>query len=331
MAAITLPKKSLLFKKDKTMNINQLNQIPITDFLDKIGVLASYKKGENYWYISPVREPEHTPSFKVNTNINRWYDYGIQQGGKLFDLAQKLNPYLDATGLIAKVSGIFMFEQQHPFAHSLTRHIYPDVQLEKSISQAILISEVRPLGSNKTITEYLQTRGIDLGISKSYCEEVYYQIEDRRYFAAGFKNRSGGYELRSQYFKGSSSPKDITHIENGNRSVCVLEGFVDFLSLLTLRKEEPIRSDFLVLNSVSFVDRSREILKDYKNVFLYLDHDNAGRKALGKYEAAGLNIIDASNTYQRFKDLNEYLLDRQLRQQEAKQSHTFKKARGLGL
>ncbi len=311
------------------MNIKQLNQIPISDFLDKIGVVASYQKGGNYWYISPVREPEHTPSFRVNTKINRWYDYGIQQGGKLFDLAQKLNPHLDASDLISKVSDIFMFEQQYPLLHSFTRPIYPHVQQEISISPAIIISEVRPLGGNKAITAYLQNRGIDLGISKPYCEEVYYQIEGRSYLAAGFKNRSGGYELRSQYFKGSSSPKDISHIENGNQSVCVLEGFMDFLSLLTLRKESQVRSDFLILNSVSFVDRSLDILKNYRNVFLYLDHDHAGRKALEKYEAAGLNTIDASGTYQKFKDLNEYLLDQQPRQQEAKQRKDLKKSRGL--
>ena len=309
------------------MNIKQLNQIPISDFLDKIGIVASYQKGGNYWYISPVREPEHTPSFRVNTKINRWYDYGLQQGGKLFDLAKKLNPNLDASDLISKVSDIFMFEQQYPF----TRPIYPHVQPEKSISSAIVINEVRPLGSNKAIIEYLQNRGIDVGISKPYCEEVYYQIEDRSYFAAGFKNRSGGYELRSQYFKGSSSPKDMTHIENGKQSVCVLEGFMDFLSLLTLRKESPVRSDFLILNSVSFVDRSVDTLKSYRNVFLYLDHDNAGRKALGKYEAAGLNIIDASGTYQKFKDLNEYLLDWQSRQQEQNQRKDLRKSREHGL
>jgi len=309
------------------MNIKQLNQIPISDFLDRIGVVASYQKGENYWYISPVREPEHTPSFKVNIKINRWYDYGIQQGGKLFDLAQKLNPDLDASSLISKISDIFLFEQQQSF----TRPIYPHVQPEKSISSAIVISEVRPLGGNEAITAYLQNRGIDLMASKRYCEEVYYQIEGRDYFAAGFKNRSGGYELRSQYFKGSSSPKDISHIENGNESVCVLEGFIDFLSLLTLRKESPVRSDFLILNSVSFVDRSMDILKNYRNVFLYLDHDHAGRKALEKYEAANLNTIDASGTYQKFKDLNEYLLGQQPRQQEQNQRKDLKKSRGLGL
>jgi hypothetical protein len=309
------------------MNIKQLNQIPISDFLDKIGVVASYQKGENYWYISPVREPEHTPSFKVNNKINRWYDYGIQQGGKLFDLAQKLNPDLDASSLISKISDIFLFEQQQSF----TRPIYPHVQPEKSISSAIVISEVRPLGGNKAITAYLQNRGIDLMASKRYCEEVYYQIEGKDYFAAGFKNRSGGYELRSQYFKGSSSPKDISHIENGNWSVCVMEGFMDFLSLLTLRKESQVRSDFLILNSVSFVDRSMDILKDYKNVFLYLDHDNAGRKALEKYEAAGLNTIDSSGTYQKFKDLNEYLLDQDTRQQEQNQRRDLKKSRGHSL
>jgi hypothetical protein len=313
------------------MNIKQLNQMPITDFLNKIGVIASYKKGENHWYISPVREPEQTPSFKVNTKLNRWYDYGIQQGGKLFDLAEKINPNLDVSDLITKINDIFMFEQQGLYDKFSRRHIDLTVQLEKYNPPAIVIAEVKPLGGNMGILGYLQNRGVDIEIASHYCQEVYYRIGDKSYFAAGFKNRSGGYELRSQYFKGSSSPKDITHIQNGHRSVCVLEGFMDFLSLLTLRKDSPIRSDFVVLNSVSFVDRSMDILKKYGNVFLYLDHDSAGRKALGKYESQGLNIVDASGTYQQFKDLNEYLVNQKPRQQEPKRRRDLKKSRGYSL
>lgn len=33
------------------------------------------------------------------------------------------------------------------------------------------------------------------------------------YFAVGFANRSGGYEIRNKYLKGSISPKEITHIK----------------------------------------------------------------------------------------------------------------------
>lgn len=127
---------------------------------------------------------------------------------------------------------------------------------------------------------------------------MYYQLEDRQYFAAGFENRSGGYELRNPYFKGSSSPKDITHIENGGKSICVVEGFMDFLSLLTLRKNlHPVQSDFLVLNSVSLAEKSLDVLKDYQNVFLYLDHDNAGKKTQEKYQLAELNTVDTSGIY----------------------------------
>ena len=106
---------------------------------------------------------------------------------------------------------------------------------------------------------------------------------------------------------------------------------MDFLSLLTLRKQSPIRSDFLILNSLSFVDRSIEMLRNYRDVFLYLDHDSAGRKAQTTYQEADLNIIDASGSYHRFKDLNEYLLDQQSTQLEEKQSRHLKRSRGLRL
>jgi hypothetical protein len=96
------------------MNIKQLNQLPITDFLSKIGIEPSYKRGESQWYVSPIREPEHSPSFKVNTAINRWYDYGLMQGGKLFDLAERLYPNQDASNLVEKLNSLFLFEQQIP-------------------------------------------------------------------------------------------------------------------------------------------------------------------------------------------------------------------------
>ncbi len=47
----------------------------------------------------------------------------------------------------------------------------------------------------------------------------------------GFKNNFGGFELRNKYFKGSSSPKEITLISNNSPDrLNVFEGFMDFLS-----------------------------------------------------------------------------------------------------
>jgi len=43
--------------------------------------------------------------------------------------------------------------------------------------------------------------------------------------------------LRNEYFKGSSSPKDVTLIENGAKTMAVFEGFFNFLSYLTLNSK----------------------------------------------------------------------------------------------
>lgn len=309
------------------MTCQQAKEISIVEFLKSHHIHPEYIRGKDHWYLSPLRQ-ENTASFKVNSELNLFYDHGSGIGGDIIDLGCQLFK-CDVKELLSKLeAGSFLFQQQPALKRPLR---ISDSGTQGADFSPIKITHVQPLGNNPAITDYINSRGIAFEIARQYCQEVYYQIGNKSYFAAGFKNRSGGYELRSQYFKGSSFPKDMTHIENGNRSVCVLEGFMDFLSLLTLRKEEPIRSDFLILNSVSFVDRSMDILKDYKNVFLYLDHDNAGRRALEKYEAASLNIIDASNIYQRFKDLNDYLMNGQLGQQESKQNRSFKKARGLGL
>lgn len=314
------------------MNIKQLNQLPITDFLSRIGIEPSYKRGESQWYVSPIREPEHSPSFKVNTAINRWYDYALTQGGKLFDLAERLYPNQDASRLVEKLNSLFLFEQQNQDFSLAAKPIWQSVTDNRGNAPAITINEIRSLGNNPAITSYLESRGIPLDIARPYCKEVYYQLEDKQYFATGFENRSGGYELRNPYFKGSSSPKDITHIENEGKSICVFEGFMDFLSLLTLQKNlHSIRSDFLVLNSVSLAEKSLDILKGYRNIFLYLDHDNSGRKTQEKYQAAGLNTVDASLIYKQHKDVNDYLMAQKSSQKEIKKQQTFKKSGGLHL
>jgi hypothetical protein len=309
------------------MTCQQAKEISIVEFLKSQHIHPEHIRGKDHWYLSPLRQ-ENTPSFKVNSDLNLFYDHGSGIGGDIIDLGCKLFK-CDVKELLSKMeSGSFLFQQQFPLEPSV--HIVSGVTSEVSPS-SIQITSVLPLRNSSAVTGYIQSRGIDSEIALQYCQEVYYQIGDKSYFAAGFKNRSGGYELRSKYFKGSSSPKDITHIQNGHRSVCVLEGFIDFLSLLTLRKDSPIRSDFVVLNSVSFVDRSMDILKNYGNVFLYLDHDSAGRKALEKYELQGLNIVDASGTYQNFKDLNEYLLEQQSAEKKPKRRQDLKKSRGHSL
>ena len=312
------------FKPSKTMTCEQAREIPIVELLKHYNIHPSYVRGQDHWYISPFRE-EKTPSFKVNAKLNLYYDHGSGQGGDVIDLGRELFR-CDTKALLEKLdSGIFSFQPQkiNPAGLHIGRSITPAPG-----QPAIQITGTKDLGNNPAITRYLESRHIDLDIAKSYCREVYYQVGDKNYFAAGFENRSGGYELRSEYFKGSSSPKDITHIKRDHKSVCVLEGFTDFLSLLTLRKPEPVRSDFVVLNSVNMAERSLDILGSYRTVFVYPDHDAAGNRLLKKFEHAGINCVDASGIYKDYKDLNQMLVADKQREEQVNQQSP-KKSRGL--
>ncbi|MDR6807517.1 5S rRNA maturation endonuclease (ribonuclease M5) [Dyadobacter sp. BE34] len=306
------------------MTCEQAREIPIVELLKHCHIHPRYVRGQDHWYLSPFRD-EKTPSFKVNGKLNLYYDHGSGQGGDVIDLGRQLFR-CDTKELLEKLgSDFFSFQPQHVKETGL--HIHRNVTQAPDQSP-IQITGTKDLGNNPAITRYLVSRRIDLDIARPYCREVYYQVGDRNYFAAGFENRSGGYELRSEYFKGSSSPKDITHIERGHKSVCVLEGFTDFLSLLSLRKPEPVRSDFVVLNSVNMAERSLDILRNYRTVFVYPDHDAAGNRLLEKFEHAQINCVDASGIYQNYKDLNQMLVASKQREEQVKQQG-LKRSRGL--
>jgi hypothetical protein len=58
----------------------------------------------------------------------------------------------------------------------------------------------------------------------------------KNYYAIGFKNNAGGYELRSEKFKGSGSPEDIPFPGTNAQKISVFDGFFNFLSYLQFIK-----------------------------------------------------------------------------------------------
>jgi hypothetical protein len=280
------------------MNIKQLNEFPICEFLERERILPIKIRGSAWWYFSPIREKERTPSFKVDVKINRWYDHGIGEGGKLFDLALKLYKETDEKEVIKALS----------YYYALPRKSFPSVSTFAE-PRTITVEQVNPLGSHKTLVHYLSARGIDFNTAVPYCKDIHFKIKDKFYYAIGFKNQSGGYELRNSFFKGSSSPKDMTLIKNASDSICVTEGFMDFLSLLQLRLPQT-NSNFLILNSLSFVRKSVPILKEHKNINLFLNNDKSGVTATNFIIQNIGSVKDHSLLYQGQNDLNDYLVKR---------------------
>ena len=100
------------------------------------------------------------------------------------------------------------------------------------------------------LIRYLHKRRIPVNIATKFCKEIDYELYGKQYYAIGFKNNAGGYELRNEKFKASSSPKDITLIKNDAEKLTVFEGFFNFLSYQAIhQKQEQPNTNFLILNS----------------------------------------------------------------------------------
>ena len=83
------------------MNIQEVKQIRIADYLQSLGYTPVKQQGSSFWYKSPLRE-ETDASFKVNTELNKWYDFGLGKGGNIIALAAELYHTEDVTCLLKR-------------------------------------------------------------------------------------------------------------------------------------------------------------------------------------------------------------------------------------
>jgi len=289
------------------MDIQTAKQIKIADYLHSLGFSPVKQQGINLWYKSPLRE-ETEASFKVNTERNQWYDFALGKGGNIIALALELYCSDHVPYLLKRI------EEQTPNIRPVSFSFGKQSFSEPSFQQL----EIVPL-SSPALLAYLQERGINIALAKRECKEAHFTHKGKRYFAIAFPNVSGGYEIRNRYFKGCIAPKEISHIRQSGtaRETCyVFEGFMDYLSFLTLRLEscpkypELDRQDYMVLNSVANVSKALYPLGNYERIHCFFDNDRAGMKALQQIRmeyGRDLYIRDASQTYSGCKDLNEYL------------------------
>ena len=184
----------------------------------------------------------------------------------------------------------------------------------KSETPATEITCVGPIVA-KSLVHYLQHRGISREIASDFLQEVHYRRGNDRYFALGFPNHTGGYELRSQEFKGSLGTKDISVVEGRSDTVLVFEGFFDFLTWVA-RLGKP-DATVVVLNSVAMKQRAVDAIKALNptTIRLYLDSDPMGKQTAEFFQAEFPHgsVVDESTLYAGYKDLNEWHVQTSLR------------------
>lgn len=291
------------------MNCFKANKLELTGILCKRHISPVKETKNEAYYLSPMRD-EKTASFKIDKRRNLWFDHGNGCGGTVVDLIMKLDNCTVAEALLWLSKNSFSFHQQKAL-------ISDESDKEQIVSVGII--------KHYALKNYLESRGIDVELAKKYCKEIHYfnvsdnptsqndlLLKEKRkpFFAIGFENNMGGYEVRNKFFKGCLKTKSITTINNGSETLNLFEGFLDFLSYLTLFPENH-NEDFIILNSTALVEKVKDIMSTYKMVRTFFDNDISGNNASQIIKDNFENVFENGSTlYANYKDLNDYLLSK---------------------
>ena len=291
----------------KLLNARELKeQCSIVELLSRLGYEPVPRRGREKMYISMLCDGDTNPSFAVNEELGVWFDHGTGKGGNIIDFGRLYWRNLTFPEVLAKIVAVTNAEHRLDISAPLRRQ---KQQQPKEPNYQIL--KIQEVGLNQAITEYLQNRGV-LEPAKGRLKEVYYYVEDEQkkrhnFFAAGWQNQNGSWEIRSTFdFKGCLGNKAISFIPRNEQSLAVFEGFFDYLSWLT---ENPFADEsVLVLNSLSLLQAGIEKAGGFSVVSTYFDNDPSGRKASDQFTAALPQAIDRSGIYEGYNDYNDKIV-----------------------
>ena len=278
------------------MNCTQFNKILVEEILQSLGHFPTKQNEKEAWFLNPFSK-ENNASFKINKKLNYWYLFSEGIGGKNIDFMKK---YLSAS-----ISEVLEWADNQSFSSFQNQKNLPNQKL-RNLPKNYQITEVKEI-QHAALLEYLKNRKVES--QTEFLKEIHYQMNDKNYFGIGFKNDSGGYEIRNAYSKICLGKKDISSIKNDSKSLRIFEGFFDFISFKNVEnylEKEP--SDYMILNSVSMLNKIKNNLDNYENIELYFDNDEAGNRAVNIVKNENKNSEDCRLLYSDFKDLNDWLI-----------------------
>lgn len=204
------------------MNCAAANEINMVEYLSTMGYAPVKVRGVDHWYCSPLRD-EAVPSFKINKLKNCWYDHGEGRGGKLVDFVVAYFKCTTAEALqkIAGGAGSYAIQRNTVNLNAINS----SAEADNTLDDSLYITSARQPITDMVLRNYAKQRNIPVAVLNQWCFEVEFSIHKKSYRAIGFKNKAGGFELRNHWFKGSSSPKFISYIDNASKNLAVFEGF----------------------------------------------------------------------------------------------------------
>lgn len=293
--------------------ISQVKQISIAGFLQANNVLPAKEIRDELYYLSPFRK-ENTPSFTVNTAKNVWFDHGAgtdHKGGDILDLAMELLQ-VDMNTALAMLSQVLV--NPHVTVNQLEAKCTVKPKLKKSTLSVVKVEEL----NDNILLNYLRSRRVKLEYvlgsmrTLQHLKQVFYVVDGRskEYFALGWLNSAGGYELSSKNFTGFiGEKKSYTFLKGTKPGIAIFESFIDYFSALTHFERSSLGYDILILNSTRLVRHTLEVVKDQPHLHFFLDNDEAGMAAVMYFKKTFKTtpFTDHSHLYDGYKDFNDLL------------------------
>ena len=300
------------------MTIQQAKNIPLSILLEKMGFQATRSKhsGNDVWYKSPFRQNERDASFHINVRENVWYDFGSEIGGDVLKFIQQFNN-CDTSDALTFLDVMFPDNRKSDKLNDATKK-----RFERP--EALTLKRAQPISNPHLITYLKEDRKIDLKTAQKHLIEVIYTQAQtgKDYYALGMANRSGGFEIRNKYFKGSIFEKDITILSpktsneeqaNIENKVSIFEGFFDFLSALKYYGQTLMDGEVIIMHSGAFQNAVIAYLtaRAFSRIYTYFDNDRAGEELtfmIGKHFPKTLEPCSA--LFYPHKDFNEFWVNR---------------------
>jgi len=283
------------------LNAKELKeQASLVDLLARLGFQPVKKSTREHLYRSMLRDSDTKPSFSVNDELGMWFDHGTRKGGNIIDFGLAYWKLLSFNEVVEKIQEVCTIIPGNKTIRPRRAVKIPHY----------IIEEVKDLGTHPAITDYIKSRGI-FEIAATRMNEVYYYVEDdkglrKHFFAAGWQNENGSWEVRNKYFKGCLGHKGITFVPAHKKNVAVFEGYINYLSW---RIENPTANQsILILNSLALLIAGIAKAKEFSSIDIYFDRDVPGHEATKEFVSALPYATDRSEAYLNYNDYNDKLI-----------------------
>lgn len=295
------------------MNLEQANDIPMPEILQKLGCKPIKDKKSHHWYHSPFRI-DKTASLMIDTGANTWQDLSTGASGGVVEFVCS---YLESCDESNTVVDALRWLTNMMMSPASVLYLSGE-QLQESMSYYSLKS-VYDL-EHPTLIQTLKNRGINLNIAKQHLKEVLVKdaTHNRVICAIGAGNAGNGYEFWNDFVSGHISPKNISFVRSKKypvQHIHIFEKYFDFLSALSYDDFGILEGDVIVLNSIACLPQIYPYINSYgyNTLFSWLGNNLAGSRATQSLREfclrqSNLSLKPMNKKYAPHRGVNEWHL-----------------------